>query len=103
MKATNQSATLAKAINASEVKTLIVIGGNPAYNAPADFQFAAALDTVPTVIRLGLFVDETSEKATWHLPQAHYLESWGDALTEDKHYCCIQPLIAPLAQRPIRT
>jgi Fe-S-cluster-containing dehydrogenase component/anaerobic selenocysteine-containing dehydrogenase len=89
----NQSiAALAKAVSAGEVKTLVVAGGNPAFNAPADLQFTPA----PTTIRLGMFVDETSEQSNWHLPMAHYLESWGDAQTADGSHFSIQPLIAPL-------
>jgi len=87
---------LVKAIDAGKIKTLIVAGGNAAYTAPADLDFAKALGNVPTLIRLGLFVDETSEPAAWHLPMAHTLESWGDAETADGTYSSIQPLIAPL-------
>ncbi len=89
----NQSiGALAKALSAGEVKTLVVAGGNPAFNAPADLQFTPA----PMTIRLGMFVDETSEQSNWHLPMAHYLESWGDVETPDGYHCAIQPLIAPL-------
>jgi MoCo/4Fe-4S cofactor protein with predicted Tat translocation signal len=87
---------LAKAIVETKVKSLVIIGGNPAFNAPADIGFGVALETVPTVIRLGMFLDETSEKSTWRLPLAHYLEAWGDAETADGTYSMIQPLIAPL-------
>ena len=44
---------LAGAIKAGSVKTLFVLNGNPAYNAPADLDFAAALKSVPEVIRFG--------------------------------------------------
>jgi len=89
-------ADLAAAIAADKVKTLIVVGGNPAFNAPADLDLAAKLDRVETVIRLGLFVDETSAKAHWHLPRAHFLECWGDAETPEGIHNAIQPMIAPL-------
>src|SRR5262249_52131140 len=49
-----------------------------------------------TVVRLGYYEDETFAKSDWHLPSAHYLESWGDALTSDGTLVPIQPLIAPL-------
>ena len=87
---------LTTAIGQGQVKTLVIVGGNPVYNAPADLNFADTLVGVPTVIRLGLFQDETSEKATWHLPLAHSLEAWGDAETPDGTYSIVQPLIAPL-------
>ena len=40
--------------------------------------------------------DKTIELSDWHLPQAHYLESWGDARTPDGSVVAIQPLIEPL-------
>jgi MoCo/4Fe-4S cofactor protein with predicted Tat translocation signal len=87
---------LVSAIKGGAVETLVVLGGNPAYNAPADFEFAAALKRIKTVIRLGLHADETSLQSTWHLPAAHFLESWGDARTSDGTVVPIQPLIEPL-------
>ncbi len=90
-------AELAEAIGRGQVETLVILGGNPAYNAPADLDFAALLKRVKTTIRLGLHADETSSAATWHLPAAHYLESWGDARTSDGTIVPVQPLIEPLA------
>ena len=74
---------LVQAIDKGEVETLIILGGNPAYNAPADLGFADRMKQVATTIRLGLHVDETSRLATWHLPAAHHLEAWGDARAGD--------------------
>ena len=79
-----------------QVETLIILGGNPAYNAPADLGFADRLETVANTIRLGLHVDETSRLASWHLPPAHHLEAWGDARAGDGTLLPIQPLIEPL-------
>jgi len=88
---------LAAQITAGTVKTLLVLGGNPAFNAPADFNFTDLLGKVGQVIRLGLHVDETSATSTTHLPAAHFLESWGDSLAYDSStYLCQQPLILPL-------
>jgi molybdopterin-containing oxidoreductase family iron-sulfur binding subunit len=81
---------------AGKVKTLVVMGGNPAYDAPADLDFAGAAATATNRIRLGLFVDETSALADWHLPQAHFLESWGDARAIGGPLSVVQPLIEPL-------
>jgi molybdopterin-containing oxidoreductase family iron-sulfur binding subunit len=89
-------ASLAKAIEEGKVSTLFILGGNPAYNAPADLDFAAAMEKVTNRIRLGLFRDDTSDTSTWDLPAAHFLESWGDAETADGTYSIVQPLIAPL-------
>lgn len=89
-------AELAQAIDKGQVETLVILGGNPAYDAPADLEFAGLMKRVKTTIRLGLHADETSSESSWHLPAAHYLESWGDARTGDGTVVPIQPLIEPL-------
>ncbi len=87
---------LAGAIDQGQVETLVILGGNPAYNAPADLALAERLKQVPTTIRLGLHADETSRLATWHLPLAHGLEAWGDARAGNGAVLPVQPLIEPL-------
>jgi MoCo/4Fe-4S cofactor protein with predicted Tat translocation signal len=89
-------ATLVSAMTAGAIKTLVVLGGNPVFDAPADLDFAAAMAKVPQSIALGHTVDETSVKATWHVPRAHYLESWGDARAVGGTISVVQPLILPL-------
>ncbi len=83
-------------MNGGKIETLLILGGNPVYNTPADIDFAGALKKVPTSIHLGLFRNETSRQCTWHLPQAHFLESWGDARAFDGSYNIAQPMIEPL-------
>jgi len=87
---------LATAIKAGAVKTLVIVNGNPAYNAPADLDFADLAKAVPEVIRYGYYSDETSALAGTHLAATHYLESWGDARTVDGTIVPIQPMILPL-------
>jgi molybdopterin-containing oxidoreductase family iron-sulfur binding subunit len=87
---------LATALNAGQVQTLVILGGNPVYNAPAALKWADAQRKAKTIVRLGYYEDETFSKSDWHFPLAHYLESWGDALTSDGTLVPIQPLIAPL-------
>jgi MoCo/4Fe-4S cofactor protein with predicted Tat translocation signal len=87
---------LSNDLNDGKVDTLVVLGGNPAYTAPVDFNWAATQRKAKTVVRLGYYQDETSEGCDWHLPAAHYLESWGDARTSDGTLVPVQPLIAPL-------
>ena len=96
-------AALVSAMNASAVKTLLVLGGNPVFDAPADLDFASALAKVPLSIALGHAVDETSTKTTWHIPRAHYLESWSDARAAGGTLSVVQPLILPLfgAKTPV--
>jgi molybdopterin-containing oxidoreductase family iron-sulfur binding subunit len=89
-------ADLAQALNSNQVQTLVILGGNPVYNAPADLNWATAQGKANTVIRLGYYDDETSAASNWQLPLAHYLESWGDARTSDGTIVSVQPLIEPL-------
>jgi len=80
------------------VDMLIIMGGNPAYDAPADFGFADALKntSIPLRVHLGLYQNETAELCQWHVNEAHYLEAWGDARAYDGTVSVVQPLIAPL-------
>ncbi len=87
---------LSDAIAAGNVEWLVILGGNPAYDAPADLAFAEKLSKVPFSVHASLFVDETSEKTTWHVPLAHEYESWGDGRAVDGTVSVRQPLIAPL-------
>jgi MoCo/4Fe-4S cofactor protein with predicted Tat translocation signal len=89
-------AALVADMNAGKVDALVMLGGNPVFTAPADLKFADALERVATRVHLGLYFDETAEQCHWHLPEAHYLESWGDVRAFDGTVSIIQPLIAPL-------
>ncbi|MBL8204806.1 MAG: TAT-variant-translocated molybdopterin oxidoreductase [Blastocatellia bacterium] len=82
--------------NAGKVNTLIVLGGNPVYNAPADLKFREALSKVQSKIHLGLYQDESAVECNWHVNEAHYLECWGDGRAYDGTASIQQPLIAPL-------
>jgi len=87
---------LARALNGGQVDTLLVLGGNPVYNAPAELDWAAAQRKAKQVLRFGYYEDETTAVGDWSIPQLHYLESWGDARTSDGSLVPIQPLVAPL-------
>jgi MoCo/4Fe-4S cofactor protein with predicted Tat translocation signal len=87
---------LAAAIGGGQVKTLLILGGNPVYTAPVDLEFEALLAKVPTSIHLSLYRDETTQACTRHLPRAHYLESWDDTRAWDGTVSIVQPLIDPL-------
>ena len=78
------------------IRTLIVIGGNPAYNMPTELEGMSVLKKAKHVIQLSTYQDESSVEATWHIPQAHYLESWGDCRSVDGTLSVVQPLIQPL-------
>ncbi|MEY2413039.1 MAG: hypothetical protein QOD84_1645 [Acidobacteriaceae bacterium] len=81
-----------------KVELLIILGANPAYDAPADLAFSDALKNtnIQTRVHLGLYQDETAELCHWHINEAHYLEAWGDARAYDGTVSIVQPLIAPL-------
>lgn len=83
-------------IDAGAVDTLVILGGNPVYTAPADLNFRGQLEKVNLRIHLGLYNDETAEVCHWHVPETHYLEQWSDARTFDGTCTIVQPLIEPL-------
>ncbi len=98
--------SLAGDIHDGRIEQLFIFGGDPVYNAPralaGDRRRELPLDwadlqkKVPEIVRLGYYEDATSALSHWHVPAAHYLESWGDALTSDGAYLSIQPMILPL-------
>jgi MoCo/4Fe-4S cofactor protein with predicted Tat translocation signal len=89
---------LAADMQAGKVDLLIILGGNPAYDAPADLNFADLLKSnkVPLRVHYGLYQNETAELCQWHISATHELEAWGDARAYDGTVSIIQPLIAPL-------
>jgi molybdopterin-containing oxidoreductase family iron-sulfur binding subunit len=87
---------LAADIRAGEVDTLLILDGNPAYDAPADLEFAELIEKVEMSAHLSLYVDETSRRCTWHVPALHFLETWSDARAFDGTVTILQPLIEPL-------
>ncbi|HMF92194.1 MAG TPA: TAT-variant-translocated molybdopterin oxidoreductase, partial [Candidatus Angelobacter sp.] len=103
---------LAADMAAGKVETLVMIGGNPVYNAPVDANFQAGLEKLiedgakreqqggslppQRVIQLSLYDNDTTPFCHWHVPEAHYLESWSDVRAHDGTASIIQPMIAPL-------
>ncbi len=83
-------------IDAGRVKSVLIMGGNPVFDAPADSGLAGALSKVATRFRLGEYQDETSNACQWHLPQAHYLETWLDGHSWDGTLTLTQPMIEAL-------
>ncbi|HSK62273.1 MAG TPA: 4Fe-4S dicluster domain-containing protein, partial [Pyrinomonadaceae bacterium] len=85
-------------LDAGVVDLLVIIGGNPVYNTPVDqkLTFERLDKTTGIRVHLSEYKDETSELCHWHIPAAHYLESWGDARSYDGTVSIIQPLIQPL-------
>lgn len=87
---------LADSINTGSVKTLIILGGNPVFDAPADLKWAKLLNKVDTTVHLSYSYNETSAESDYHIAQSHYLETWSDGRTSEGHLVPVQPLIEPL-------
>ena len=87
---------LVGAMAAGQVEVLLILGGNPVYNAPVDLDFGAALEQVGFRVHLGTYADETAVRCHWHIPESHYLEAWGDGRAYDGTVTIQQPLIEPL-------
>ena len=87
---------LVEDMRAGQVKVLAMLGGNPSFDAPADLEFASALEQVGFRVHLGDSEDETSNGCDWHIPRTSYLETWSDARAADGTVSIVQPLIAPL-------
>lgn len=88
--------TLVAEMQQKQVDVLLILSSNPAYTAPADVPFAEAARSVPFKLHLGTHQDETAVLCPWHVPEAHYLETWGDIRGHDGTVTIQQPLIAPL-------
>ncbi|HEX4899100.1 MAG TPA: TAT-variant-translocated molybdopterin oxidoreductase, partial [Pyrinomonadaceae bacterium] len=86
-------------IDGGRVELLVIVGGNPVYNTPADLKLnQERMFKVKTRVHLSLYRDETSELCHWHVPESHYLETWSDTRTYDGTVTIVQPLIEPLYQ-----
>ncbi|MDB4935536.1 MAG: Molybdopterin oxidoreductase, iron-sulfur binding subunit [Labilithrix sp.] len=94
--ASHDLGVLTRALEGGTVDTLVVLGTNAVYTAPADVPLRALIGRARQSAYLGLYEDETSEACTFTIAAAHELESWGDALAEDGTETIVQPLIAPL-------
>ena len=88
--------SLVSDLNAGKVDWLVILNANPIYSAPADLEFVSAFEKAKVTAHLGSHVDETGQNAQWHIPAAHFLESWSDARAYDGTVSIIQPMIDPL-------
>ncbi|MBL8064573.1 MAG: 4Fe-4S dicluster domain-containing protein [Chthonomonadaceae bacterium] len=88
--------SLTTAMRAGQVQALLILEGNPVWDAPADLGFAEALKKVGLSACVSLYVNETAQACAWHLPLSHWLEAWGDLRGHDGTVSVVQPLINPL-------
>ncbi len=87
---------LVKDLDSGAVDLLLILGGNPVFNAPVEIGFADRVQKAKVRAHLSLYEDETSAVCQWRLPETHYLEAWGDARAFDGSIAIQQPLIRPL-------
>ena len=92
----NELNSLKADLTNKSIETLVILGGDPAFNFPVDYNLKALCKDVKNVIFLGNHKNSTSEFCSWTIPQNHFLESWGDARSSDGTLSIVQPLIAPL-------
>ncbi|MGI8430964.1 MAG: TAT-variant-translocated molybdopterin oxidoreductase [Chthoniobacterales bacterium] len=88
--------TLVDEMRGGAVDLLVILGGNPVYDAPVDLDFDGALRQVKLRVHQSLHVNETSRLCDWQVPATHFLESWSDVVAPDGSVSIVQPLIAPL-------
>lgn len=83
-----------------DIDVLIVNNTNPAFTLPAASGFRDALASVPLVVSLSSFMDETTVLADVILPSHTYLESWGDDMPQPgvgfPVAAISQPVVSPL-------
>jgi len=89
-------ASVVNDMKAGQYDTVVMVGTNPVFTAPADLDFASALENVDQSIHLSQYVNETSDKVNWHVNRAHFLEAWGDGYSFSGTRSVVQPLISPL-------
>jgi molybdopterin-containing oxidoreductase family iron-sulfur binding subunit len=87
---------LTQDLNAGKVDTLLILGTNAVYTAPADLGFTEALARAPLSMYLGAYADETALACRWHIPARHEYENWSDARAFDGTETVMQPQIRPL-------
>ena len=97
--ASNQLASLGALVDEMKngtVEWLVILGGNPVYDAPVDLDFAGALEKVKMRVHHTLHANETSARCQWTIPATHFLESWSDVRAFDGTVTIVQPLIEPM-------
>ena len=86
-----------RAMRSGAVSTLFVLGGNPVYDAPGRSRVRRGARQGRRTSSISACAStRPPQLAHWHLPEAHFLEAWGDCRAADGTASVVQPLIAPL-------
>ncbi len=89
-------AQLAQAMTNGEIEVLLIGPGiNPAFTLPGGLKFRDAMAKVPFVVSFATQPDETTALAHLVLPDAHWLETWGDYSPREGVVGLMQPAMAP--------
>ncbi|HEX2964340.1 MAG TPA: molybdopterin-dependent oxidoreductase, partial [Syntrophorhabdaceae bacterium] len=83
-------------MKAGEVDVVFIMRANPVYSLPYQWSFAEALKSVPLVVSLSSFPDETTELAHIILPINTFLEDWGDYSPWTGIHGFLQPVMGTL-------
>lgn len=87
---------LALAMEQGEISDLVILGGDPAYNAPPELKFAERIEAIPFTVHLTTLLNETARRCAWNVSRTHTYEQWGDLAAGDGTLSIIQPMIEPL-------
>ena len=75
---------------------MLVLGGNPAFDAPPELDLAEKISRIKRAVHFGVWRNETTAACGWHANLANPLESWGDGLAHDGTWTIAQPLFQPI-------
>ncbi len=82
------------------IDVLIINNTNPVFTLPKSTGFTEALASIPLIVSLSSFMDETTVMADIILPSHTYLESWGDDIPQPGVGFSVaavsQPVVSPL-------
>ena len=87
---------VSKKLKAGKIKGIFILGSNPIFTAPKEYELEKYFAKLDFTAHLGLYYDETARKCKWHLPESHFLEAWGDIRSYDGSVTIQQPLLSPL-------
>ena len=84
------------AAKAGEMDTIVILGGNPVFDAPRSLKLADVIGKAAKSVHVTCFKNETSLACKYISAMAHPLESWKDGFSNDGSTLIGQPLINPL-------
>lgn len=90
----------AKDARQGQIDILIINNTNPVFSLPLAARFEEAFASIPLIVSLSSFIDDTTAMADLILPSHSYLESWGDDVPDPGVGFTIaavsQPVVSPL-------